>query len=49
MGVMALLEDNQSLGRVDFSCPHFWVPLFCSGNEFHVLSVKKNGVSKGVI
>jgi hypothetical protein len=34
MGVMALLEDKQSLGREDLSCPHFWIPLFDSGNDF---------------
>jgi len=49
MGVMALLEYKQYFGREDFSCPQFWVPLFCSGNDFHGFSVKKNGVSKGVI
>jgi hypothetical protein len=47
MGVMTLLEDNQYLGREDLSCPHFWVPLFCSGNDFCGLSVKKKGVKKG--
>jgi hypothetical protein len=49
MGVMALLEDKQYLGREDFSCPQFWVPLFCSGNDFHGFSVKKKGGSKWVI
>jgi hypothetical protein len=28
VGVMEFLEDKQSLGREDLSCPHFWVPLF---------------------
>jgi hypothetical protein len=32
--MMALLEDKQSLGREDLSCPHFWVPLFCSRRDF---------------
>jgi hypothetical protein len=39
--MMALIEDKQSLGREDLSCPHFWVPLFYSGNDFRGLSVKK--------
>jgi hypothetical protein len=48
MGVMALIEDNQSLGREDLSCPHFWIPLFCSGDDFRGSSVKKKGVKKGL-
>jgi hypothetical protein len=47
MGVMALLEDKQSLGREDLLCPHFWVPLFCTGNDFCGLSVKEKGVKMG--
>jgi hypothetical protein len=39
---MEFIEDKQSLGREDFSCPHFLVPLFCSGNDFHGFSMKKN-------
>jgi hypothetical protein len=39
--MMALLEDKKSLGREDFSCPHFWVSLFCSGRDFCGLSLKK--------
>jgi hypothetical protein len=39
--MMALLEDKQSLGREDLSCPHFWVPLFCSRRDFCGLSVEK--------
>jgi hypothetical protein len=45
--VMALLEDKKSLGREDFSCPHFWVPLFCNGNDLCGLSVKEKGVKRG--
>jgi hypothetical protein len=31
--MMALLEDKQSLGREDLSCPHFWVPLLVEGTS----------------
>jgi hypothetical protein len=48
MCVMEFIEDKQSLGREDFSCPHFLVPLFCSGNEFRGFSMKKNGGEKGL-
>jgi hypothetical protein len=39
--MMALLEDKQSLGREDLSCPHFWVSPFCSRRDFCGLSVEK--------
>ena len=42
MCVMEFIEDKQYLGREDFSCPHFLVPLFCSGNYFRGFSMKKN-------
>jgi hypothetical protein len=45
--MMALLEDKKYLGREDLSCPHFWIPLFSSGNDFRGLSVKKKGVKRG--
>ena len=49
MGMMELLEDKQSLGREDFSCPHFWIPLFGNGNEFHESLVKKKEVKRGYL
>jgi hypothetical protein len=48
MGMMALLEDKQPLGREDLSCPHFWIPLFDSGNDSRDSSVKKKKVKKGL-
>jgi hypothetical protein len=39
--MMTLLEDKQSLGREDLSCPHFWVSSFCSRRDFRGLSVEK--------
>jgi hypothetical protein len=49
MGVMKFLEDNKSLGREDLSCPHFWIPLFDSGNDSRGSSVKKKGVKRGYL
>jgi hypothetical protein len=40
--MMAFLEDKKYLGREDFSCPHFLVPLLCSRRDFRGLSVEKN-------
>jgi hypothetical protein len=37
------------IGKGGLSCPHFWVPLFCSGNDFRGLSVKKKGVKRGYL
>jgi hypothetical protein len=48
MGVMALLEETQFLGREDLPCLHFWIPLFGNGNDFGGLSVKK-GVKGGYL
>jgi hypothetical protein len=48
IGVMALLEDKKSLGREDLSCPHFWIPLFGSGNDFPWLVSEEKGSQKGL-
>jgi hypothetical protein len=45
--MMALLEDRQSLGMEDLSCPHFLGSSFCSRKDFRGLSMKKKGVKGG--
>jgi hypothetical protein len=47
--MMALLEDKQSLGREDLSCPYFWIPLFCSRRDFRGLSMEKNEYKGGYL
>jgi hypothetical protein len=47
--MMAFLEDKQSLGREDLSCPHFWIPMFGSGNDLCGLSLKKKGVKRNYV
>lgn len=44
MGVMALLEEMQSLGRENYHVPIFGFPCFSVRDGFRDLSVKKKGV-----
>jgi hypothetical protein len=44
---MTFLEENKYLGREEFSCPHFWVPLFYNRVDFSGLLTVKKGVKRG--
>jgi hypothetical protein len=43
------LHGNVNCYYFEMSCPHFWIPLFNSGNDFCGLSVKKKGVKRGYL